>query len=80
MLNITILYLTVAGIVEPIKSSIRDPKLGIGKQDEGDYFIAGENIQRRKLDIEVEETDEVVWKREVFLQDLSNINCLMFAT
>lgn len=53
------------GIVEPIKSGIRDPKLGIGKQEEDDYFTAEENIQRRKLDVEVEETDELVKKREV---------------
>ena len=80
MPNIAVLYLTIAGTIEPIKSGIRDPKLGIGKQEEDDYFTAGENIQRRKLDIEVEETEEVVKKREVFLQDLSNINCLMSAT
>ena len=53
------------GIIEPIKSGMRDPKLGIGKQEEDDYFTAEENIQRRKLDIEVEETEEVARKREV---------------
>lgn len=52
------------GIIEPIKSGMRDPKLGIGKQEEDDYFTAEENIQRRKLDIEVEETEEVARKRE----------------
>ncbi|KAJ8447139.1 hypothetical protein Cgig2_022868 [Carnegiea gigantea] len=56
------------GIIEPIKSGIRDPKLGIGKQEEDDYFTAEENIQRRKLDIEVEETEEVVRKREVMAE------------
>ncbi|EPS61078.1 hypothetical protein M569_13722, partial [Genlisea aurea] len=53
------------GIVEPIKSGIRDAKLGLGKQEEDDYFTAEENIQRRKLDIEVEETKELAKKREV---------------
>lgn len=53
------------GIVEPIKSGIRDPKLGIGKQEEDDFYTAEENIQRKKLDIEVEETEELVKKREV---------------
>ncbi|CAN0897306.1 G patch domain-containing protein 8 [Linum grandiflorum] len=53
------------GIVEPIKSGIRDAKLGLGKQEEDDYFTAEENIQRKKLDIEVEETEENVKKREV---------------
>ncbi|KAM7273219.1 hypothetical protein ACFE04_027883 [Oxalis oulophora] len=53
------------GITEPIKSGMRDPKLGIGKQEEDDYFTAEENIQRRKLDIEVEDTEENAKKREV---------------
>ncbi|CAA2959489.1 G patch domain-containing protein 8 [Olea europaea subsp. europaea] len=53
------------GIVEPIKSGIRDAKLGLGKQEEDDYFTAEENIQRRKLDIEFEETEELARKREV---------------
>lgn len=52
------------GITEPIKSGMRDPKLGIGKQEEDDYFTAEENIQRRKLDIELEETEEIAKKRE----------------
>ncbi|KAI5658349.1 hypothetical protein M9H77_27142 [Catharanthus roseus] len=56
------------GIVEPIKSGIRNPKLGIGKQEEDDYFTAEENIQRRKLDIEVEETEELAKKREVLAE------------
>ena len=59
------LRLAPVGIIEPIKSGMRDPKLGIGKQEEDDYFTAEENIQRRKLDIEVEETEEVARKREV---------------
>ncbi|GLT38569.1 hypothetical protein SLA2020_128110 [Shorea laevis] len=56
------------GIVEPIKSGIRDPKLGIGKQEEDDFFTAEENIQRKKLDVEVEETEELVKKREVLAE------------
>ena len=58
------------GIVEPIKSGIRDPKLGVGKQEEDDYFTAEENIQRRKLDVEMEETEEHAKKREVCLSSL----------
>ncbi|PWA56887.1 D111/G-patch domain-containing protein [Artemisia annua] len=52
------------GITEPIKSGIRDAKLGLGKQEEDDFFTAEENIQRKKLDIELEETEEVAKKRE----------------
>lgn len=54
-----------AGITEPIKSGMRDPKLGIGKQEEDDYYTSEENIQRRKLEIEIEETEEQLKKREV---------------
>ncbi|XP_061366229.1 uncharacterized protein LOC133309463 [Gastrolobium bilobum] len=53
------------GITEPIKSGIRDPRLGVGKQEEDDFFTAEENIQRKKLDVELEETEEHVKKREV---------------
>ncbi|KAH9670255.1 G-patch domain-containing protein [Citrus sinensis] len=56
--------LDLLGIIEPIKSGIRDPKLGVGKQEEDDFFTAEENIQRRKLDIEVEDTEENAKKRE----------------
>ncbi|KAF9681446.1 hypothetical protein SADUNF_Sadunf05G0002300 [Salix dunnii] len=56
------------GIIEPIKSGIRDPKLGIGKQEEDDFFTAEENIQRRKLDIEVKETEEHTKKREALAE------------
>lgn len=53
------------GIVEPIKSGIRDPRLGVGKQEEDDFFTAEENIQRKRLDVELEETEENMKKREV---------------
>ncbi|KAF7805021.1 G patch domain-containing protein 8 [Senna tora] len=52
------------GIIEPIKSGMRDPRLGVGKQEEDDFFTAEENIQRRKLDVELEETEENARKRE----------------
>ncbi|GLJ31004.1 hypothetical protein SUGI_0619840 [Cryptomeria japonica] len=53
------------GIIEPIKAGVRDPKLGVGKQEQDDYFTSEENIQRRKLDVELEETVELAKKREV---------------
>ncbi|KAH7571242.1 hypothetical protein ACOSP7_013627 [Xanthoceras sorbifolium] len=56
------------GIIEPIKSGIRDPRLGIGKQEEDDFFTAEENIQRKKLEIEVEDTEENAKKREVLAE------------
>ncbi|OIV95322.1 hypothetical protein TanjilG_07478 [Lupinus angustifolius] len=56
------------GITEPIKSGIRDPRLGVGKQEEDDFFTAEENVQRKKLEIELEETEEHVKKREVLAE------------
>ncbi|PIA60652.1 hypothetical protein AQUCO_00300283v1 [Aquilegia coerulea] len=56
------------GMVEPIKAGMRDPKLGIGKQEEDDFFTAEENIQRKRLDVELEETEEHVKKREVIAE------------
>lgn len=56
------------GMVEPIKAGMRDPKLGIGKQEEDDFFTAEENIQRKKLDVELEETEEHAKKREVIAE------------
>ncbi|WOL03632.1 G patch domain-containing protein 8 isoform X3 [Canna indica] len=56
------------GIVEPIKTGMRDAKLGVGKQEEDDFFTAEENVQRRKLDIELEETEENIKKREVIAE------------
>ncbi|XP_031485773.1 uncharacterized protein LOC116254492 isoform X2 [Nymphaea colorata] len=53
------------GIVEPIRAGIRDPKLGVGKQEQDDFFTAEENVQRKKLEVEMEETEEHVKKREV---------------
>lgn len=57
-------------MTEPIKSGIRDRRLGLGKQEEDDYFTAEENIHRRKLDIEIEETEEIAKKREVCSQNI----------
>lgn len=54
-----------AGIVEPIKAGIRDSKLGVGKQEQDDFFTAEENVQRRKLEVELEENEESAKKREV---------------
>ncbi|XP_068660082.1 uncharacterized protein [Aristolochia californica] len=56
------------GIVEPIKAGMRDPKLGVGKQEQDDFFTAEENVQRKKLDIEMEETEEQLKKREVIAE------------
>ncbi|WVZ83414.1 hypothetical protein U9M48_030564 [Paspalum notatum var. saurae] len=53
------------GILEPVRADIRDAKLGVGKQEEDDFFTSEENVQRKKLNIELEETEEHIKKREV---------------
>ncbi|KAL5582697.1 hypothetical protein UlMin_015139 [Ulmus minor] len=62
----TLFFLFLFVYTEEIRdlSGIRDPKLGIGKQKEDDYFTSEENIQQRKLDIELEEADENTKKRK----------------
>lgn len=56
------------GITEPIRSGIRDAKLGVGKQEEDDFYTSEENVQRKKLDVELEETEEIAKKREVMAE------------
>ncbi|EEC76660.1 uncharacterized protein [Oryza sativa Japonica Group] len=56
------------GITEPIKAGIRDAKLGVGKQEQDDFFTSEDNVQRRKLNIELEETEEHIKKREVIAE------------
>ncbi|KAL3697972.1 hypothetical protein R1sor_012048 [Riccia sorocarpa] len=48
-----------------IKAGTRDPKLGLGKQEQDDFYTAEENVQRKKLDVEQETTEELAKKREV---------------
>lgn len=68
-----------SGIVEPIKSGIRNPKLGIGKQEEDDFFTAEENIQRKKLEIELEENEEYA-KNERYIYKLVETTISIFAS
>ena len=73
LIFVLILWFYCSGIIEQIKSGIKDPKLGLGKQEEDDFFTAEENIQRQKLDIEVEETEEQAKKREVCILDFDHL-------
>lgn len=66
------------GIIEPIKAGIRDAKLGVGKQEQDDFFTSEENVQRKKLNVELEETEEHIKKREVCNQTLSASFCILF--
>lgn len=51
--------------MEPIRAGVRDAKLGVGKQEQDDFYTAEENIHRKKLDVEVPVTEEEAKKREV---------------
>ncbi|XP_024541746.1 G patch domain-containing protein 8 [Selaginella moellendorffii] len=54
------------GIVEPIRADSRDPKLGVGKQEEDDFYTAEASIHRKKMESETSENDEeTAKKREV---------------
>ncbi|MCO5587135.1 hypothetical protein L7F22_041082 [Adiantum nelumboides] len=53
------------GMVEPIRAKSRDAKLGLGKQEQDDYYTAEENVHRKKLEVELEETEELLKRREV---------------
>ncbi|GJN11993.1 hypothetical protein PR202_ga30234 [Eleusine coracana subsp. coracana] len=75
------------GILEPIRADMRDAKLGVGKQEEDDFFTSEENVQRKKLNIELEETEEHIKKREVntscwnlFFHDSSGLMLDMWET
>uniref|UniRef100_I1PIP3 G-patch domain-containing protein n=1 Tax=Oryza glaberrima TaxID=4538 RepID=I1PIP3_ORYGL len=64
------------GITEPIKAGIRDAKLGVGKQEQDDFFTSEDNVQRRKLNIELEETEEHIKKRELLALHIDI--CILF--
>lgn len=53
------------GITEPIRAKSRDAKLGLGKQEQDDFYTAEENVHRKKLEVELEATEELVKRREV---------------
>ena len=46
------------GITESIRAVIGNPNLGVGRQVQDDFFTSEENVQRRKLVMEIEETQE----------------------
>lgn len=58
-------------MVEPIRAKSRDAKLGLGKQEQDDFYTAEENVHRKKLEVELEETEELVKRREVYTFALS---------
>ncbi|CAI5520667.1 unnamed protein product [Closterium sp. Naga37s-1] len=61
------------GIVDPVRTEMRDARLGLGKQEEEEWYTAEENVQRKKLEIEVEETEEIAKKREEVAERVEKI-------
>eukprot|EP00899_Mesostigma_viride_P000313 jgi/Mesvir1/10282/Mv07826-RA.1 len=51
------------GIREPIRVDLKGERLGLGKCREDDWYTAEENITRKRLDVEVEESEEQAKKR-----------------
>lgn len=57
-----------AGIVAPITGGAEaGVRLGLGKQEEDDFYTASDNVQRRRLEVEVqaEEDEQRALAREV---------------
>lgn len=56
------------GIIEPIKGGVdAGVKLGLGKQEEDDFYTSANNIQRKKLEVEIQANEDPsrTEKREV---------------
>eukprot|EP00959_Pyramimonas_sp_CCMP1952_P027309 574112-Pyramimonas_sp.AAC.1 len=58
------------GITEPVRGGLDrwDKVGGVGKQEQIEHYTNEENIERKKLAIEVEETEEDRAKRETLLE------------
>ena len=64
------------GIVEPIKAGVEaGVRLGVGKQEQDNFFTDAEGIERRKLEVEIQanEDPERARKREVRLSSGSGL-------
>ena len=51
----------------------------MGKQEQDDFFTAEDNVQRKRLNVELEETEEHVKKREVCIPTLSAYSVFFFS-
>ena len=57
-----------AGITEPVDSGVEPGvRMGLGKQQQDDFYTAADNVQRRQLEVELqaEEASDRRAKREV---------------
>jgi hypothetical protein len=51
----------------------------VGKQEQDDFFTSEDNVQRKRLNVELEETEEHVKKREVRNHTLSADFCIFLS-
>lgn len=61
------------GIIDPIQISGAISKLGIGKQEEDNYYTDANKIKRKEMENEKEETPELIKKREVLLSIIYSV-------
>lgn len=57
-----------AGILEPVQAGVEAGlRLGLGKAEQESFYMAAENVVRKKLEVEVqaEENEERALRREV---------------
>ena len=48
-----------AGIVEPVRGGVEaGVRIGLGKQQQDDYYTSAENIQRKQLEVEIQATED----------------------
>lgn len=47
------------GIVEPVRTGVEDGvRLGLGKQEQDDFYTASENVQRKRLETEIQAMED----------------------
>ncbi|MEW5304655.1 MAG: hypothetical protein WDW36_007252 [Sanguina aurantia] len=64
------------GMLEPIRAGVEaNVRLGVGKQGQDDFFTAAENVTRKRLEVEVQATEDPdrTRKREELAENLNRI-------
>jgi len=56
------------GLKEPLKIELKNDVLGLGKKEIDDWYTDPNNITRKALDVEVEETEEIKLKKKTILE------------
>jgi len=49
----------LSGIVEPVgEGAEAGVRLGLGKQEEDDFYTASDNVQRKRLEVEIQANED----------------------